>query len=207
MNVVEPSYEILRLPQAEDLRFLERCARTCYKSEDKMTDESYRRIMDLIMTSKHESVIEHIGATVKFIVSRGFSHELVRHRVASFSQESTRYVNYGKKTAGITVVRPSVDNMLPHQYAKWLRAMENAEKSYLALLALEVKPQIARGVLPIDLKTEIVMTANIREWRHVFKLRCAKSAHPQMQEVMRPLLQEFAQAIPIIFDDLVQEFL
>ena len=211
VDIVKPSWEILHFSHSPDeiLKFLELCARTCYKSQDKITEDSARKIINLIMTNKHESVIEHVSATVRFVSNRGFTHEIVRHRLASYSQESTRFVNYGKKDGGIAVIDPrpvygwETESEL---YQEWLCAMEDAEHRYLQLLAMGAKPQQARGVLPIDVKTEIVMTANIREWRHVFKMRCPREAHPMMQYLMRPLLLEFSKRVPLIYDDLVEAF-
>ena len=210
MQVVKPSWEILNfsvLPE-DVLKFLERAARTCYKSQDKITEDSSKRIIKLILQSKHESVIEHASATIRFVANRGFTHELVRHRLASYSQESTRYVNYGKKDGGITAIDPCcVYGWSPDsdEYDVWYTAMDNAEDAYLGLLERGIKPQQARGVLPIDVRTEIVCTANLREWRLIFKLRCARDAHPIMQYLMIPLMQEFSSKIPLLFDNLIEE--
>jgi thymidylate synthase (FAD) len=162
-------------------------------------------------------MIEHASASVKFIRDRGVSHELVRHRMASWAQESTRYCNYGKANE-VTVIEPcfwpGTERMMaegkayeehrPSQYMLWYETCEIAEKAYLKLLELGSSPQEARSVLPNSLKTEIVMTANMREWRHFFKLRCAPSAHPQMRELTIPLFQEFHSRIPVLFDDIYE---
>lgn len=208
MRIVKPSYEILSLPSREALRILELAGRTCYKSEDKMTPETAEPFIARIVKSGHESVIEHASATVRFVCDRGVTHELVRHRLASYSQESTRYANYAKDRFGseITVIRPCFWREGSPEYATWLSAMESAEQAYLALIQGGAKPQEARSVLPNSLKTEIVMTANMREWRHVFRLRCDAPAHPQIREVMLPLLGEFHERLPVLFADLHERF-
>jgi thymidylate synthase (FAD) len=193
----------------DPLLLIEKAGRTCYKSEKLQTLESKRAFSRMLLDSGHESVIEHANATVKFITNRGVTHELVRHRLASYSQESTRYVNYKKK--GLTFIKPvwlSFDTDESNNYKLetwyWLQAMEKAEYYYLHLLELGWTPEQAREVLPNSLKTEIVMTANLREWRHIFKLRTSKRAHPQMRKLMLSCLSEFKQEIPIIFDDIME---
>jgi len=167
-------------------------------------DPSSHKMIKMILDRGHESVIEHSSITVKFICNRGFTHELVRHRLAAYSQESTRYCNYskGKFDGGITVIRPPYwyDEEDAWKYDRWHAAMTYAEEIYLKLIEAGAKPQEARGVLPIDVKTEIVITANIREWRHIFKLRCSKAAHPSMRQLMIPLRDELRKRIPIVFD-------
>ncbi len=209
MRIVDAGFEIMALPDPESvLAHIEAAGRTCYKSEDKMTPESARKFVRMILASGHESVIEHAGATVRFVTDRGVTHELVRHRLASYSQESTRYANYAKDKFGseITVIRPLFWAQSDPAYAQWKQAMQDAERAYLALIEGGAKAQEARSVLPNSLKTEIVMTANLREWRHVFRLRCAGPAHPQIREIMLPLLDEFSRRIPAVFDDLREQF-
>ena len=205
MRVVPPSHEILFLPPPEEiLKLIETAGRTCYKSEDRMQAGSAEQFIKRIVDSGHESVIEHGVCSVKFVCDRGVSHELVRHRLAAYSQESTRYANYSREKFGseITVIKPCFWEEDSRMYAEWRRSMEAAEKSYMRLLELGAKAQEARSVLPNSLKTEVVMTANLREWRHVLRLRCSKPAHPQIREVMLPLLKDFKKRIPIVFDDL-----
>ncbi len=208
MRIIKPSYEILSLPSRETLRILELAGRTCYKSENKMTSETAEPFIARIVSSGHESVIEHASATVRFVCDRGVTHEMVRHRLASYSQESTRYANYAKDRFGseITVIRPCFWREGSPEYSAWLSAMEAAERAYLGLIQAGAKPQEARSVLPNSLKTEIVMTANMREWRHVFRLRCDTPAHPQIREVMLPLLGEFHERLPVLFADLYERF-
>ncbi|MBL7128263.1 MAG: FAD-dependent thymidylate synthase [Ignavibacteria bacterium] len=192
----------------EVLKKLERAGRTCYKSEDKTTDDSAEELIYKILDSGHESVIEHEKVTVRVICDRGVTHENVRHRIASYSQESTRYCNYSEDKFGneITVIEPcfwvSDTEEDKRKREVWKKAMEASEKYYFKLLALGASPQEARSVLPNSLKTEIVMTMNLREWRHFFKLRTSQFAHPQMREIAVPLLKEFKRLIPVIFDDI-----
>lgn len=189
------------------LQSIEFAGRTCYKSEDKISTESARHfVRDIVQVKHHESVIEHVSVSVQFTVDRGVSHELVRHRLASFSQESTRYCNYSKAKFGgeITLIRPCFFEPDSRGYLVWEEACHTAERSYLQLLMFGRSAQEARSVLPNSLKTQLVMTANLREWRHIFKLRTAKAAHPQMRQVMIPLLIDFRCALPEVFDDIVE---
>ena len=189
----------------EMLKKLERAARTCYKSECKITDDSAPAfIKKLLNDYKHESVIEHEKITVRVICDRGITHEIVRHRIGSYSQESTRYCDYGKQ-GSIQVIVPFEFEGNAEAYEVWHKAMLSAEEAYNKLRALHIKPQWARSVLPNSLKTEIVITYNLREWRHFFKLRTAPSAHPQIREIAVPLLAEFKRLIPVIFDDILVE--
>ena len=150
-------------------------------------------------------MIEHSSLSVKFIVDRGVSHEIVRHRISSFAQESTRYCNYSKDKFNneITFVTPTF--FKDDQYHLWQVSMKQSEHAYFEFLNGGATPQEARTVLPNSLKTEVVMTANYREWRNFFKLRTAKAAHPQMREVTIPLLNELKSKIPVIFDDIIPE--
>ncbi len=208
MKIIKPSYEILTpIDRVQILKHIELCGRVCYKSEEKMTEDSASGFVSMIQNRNHESVLEHFSISVRFICNRGFTHELVRHRIASFSQESTRYCNYSKDKFGneITVIEPAwfendmFANSIEGRKIRWADAMKYAEKCYFDLIEAGMKPQYARGVLPIDLKTEIVITANLREWKHIFKLRNSKAAHPSMQELMGPLQEEFHKNLPEIF--------
>jgi thymidylate synthase (FAD) len=195
------------------LRAIERIGRTCYKSEDKITDDSYETFVRNLIKRGHLSVIEHCSVTADIICDRGVTHEIVRHRIGSYSQESTRYCNYSADKYGneITVIDPGTAfewGDTPAAMAKrlnWKSACRVAEMRYLKMLELGASPQEARSVLPNSLKTEIWVTYNLREWRHFFQLRCAPAAHPQMQEVARMLLAEMAAYVPIIFDDIYEE--
>lgn len=209
MKVITPSYEIMQLPSTDNaLQLLEAAGRTCYKSEEHIRDNSAPSFVERIIKSGHLSVIEHISITVRFICDRGISHELVRHRLAAFSQESTRYANYSKDKFGseLTFIRPIFWAGDSPMYQQWLDAMRAAENTYLEMLKSGASPQQARSVLPNSLKTEVVMTANLREWLHVFELRCHTASHPQMREIMLPLLLELAGHMPIIFSKLAYSY-
>jgi thymidylate synthase (FAD) len=204
MKVVKQSFEILdEFDRSKILRKLELAGRTCYKSEDKITDESASKFISSLVTRGHESVLEHVSISVKFITNRGVTHELVRHRLASYSQESSRYCNYGKEKFGkeITVVYPEFAGTPDECWTQntiWHKAMKEAEANYFSLLELS-STEYARGVLPNDLKTEIVMTANLREWRHIFKVRCAPAAHPHIRSLLIPLRDKFFEELPEVF--------
>lgn len=196
MQLVKPSAEILRITEAP-LELLEQAGRICYKSEERITEDSAGPFIASILSRGHESVIEHGSATVKFVTDTGISHEIVRHRTASYSQESSRYCNYGK--TGIKYIIPGDFELDKDDL--WL--LDCLEKHYNLCLVKGRTPQQARYFLPKGLKTEIIMTCNFRAWRNFFQLRCANAAHPQMRELVRPLLEEFKRRIPVIFDDLV----
>lgn len=202
MKIISPSVEILTpLDGTAVLRHIEQCGRVCYKSEGKTTESSAPAFVANIIKRGHEAVLEHFDITVKFICDRGVSHEIARHRMASYCQESTRYCNYAKDDFGneITVIEPYY--LDAQGLYLWRRACEAAEASYFELLNWGCTPQEARAVLPNSLKTEVVMTANLREWRHFFKLRTAPAAHPQMREVAKMLLKQMREMVPVVFDD------
>ena len=190
------------------LKRLEQCGRVCYKSEAKITDTSAPAFVAGIIKRGHEAVLEHCSFTVKFICDRGVSHEIVRHRLASYCQESTRYCNYSKEGFGseITVIKPCFWPDDSDEMCEWRSAMRLTESHYFSLLQFGATPQEARSVLPNSLKTEVVMTANIREWRHFLKLRCSPAAHPQMREVALILLEKVHTLIPVCFDDIWGEY-
>lgn len=205
MKVIKPSVEIMDVFDGLDvIRKLELCGRVCYKSEHKMNDTSPYKFIQNIINRGHESVLEHFSFTVKFICDRGVSHEIVRHRIASYSQESTRYCNYSKGdfNGEITVIEPCFLVPGTEGYNLWYNACSSAEDSYFMMLNWGCSPQEARAVLPNSLKTELVMTANIREWRHFLKLRTSPAAHPQMREVAKLLLKELKAKIPVVFGDI-----
>lgn len=210
MKIIDSSYKILtpisNRGEAE-LHAIEDAARLCYKSSAKTEAEQHMLISGIIARG-HEAMLEHSTLSVLFICDRGISHELVRHRLASFAQESTRWCNYSKDRFGseITVIRPFMFTKGSPEYDIWYDSCAMAEESYMDLLDKGVSPQFARSVLPNSLKTEIVVTANYREWRKIFSLRCASDAHPQMRQLMLPLLYEIHDRIPVIFDDLIERF-
>ena len=206
MKIVDASFEILDLFEPNKiLKNIEEYGRVCYKSETSITEDSAKLFVEKLIKNGHESVIEHEKMTIKFICDRGVSHEIVRHRIASYSQESTRYCNYTKDNFGneLTFIKPTFWKENSPEYNLWLNAMQYAEKSYLNLINKNVPPEQARSVLPNSLKTEIIVTMNLREWRHFFKLRTSKKAHPQMREIAVPLLLKLKNTIPIIFDDIL----
>lgn len=208
MKVIQQSYEILTdlsNPIETILKPIERAGRVCYKSENNITDDSCLTFCKNILNRGHEAVIEHSQLSVKFIVDRAIANELVRHRIASYCQESTRYVNYSKDKFGneIKVIEP--EDLLPRDstdYNIWWMSCKNAEEAYMAMLSNNVKPEIARNVLPLSTATEIIMTANIREWRSVMRLRTNSRAHPQMRSIMRKLLDDLKSKVPVLFDDI-----
>jgi len=207
MKIIKPSYEIMtKINREEILKTLEMAGRTCYKSEDKITEESAGRFVKTLIKSGHEAMIEHFNLTIKFICDRGVTHEIVRHRVASYAQESTRYCNYSQDKFGneITVIEPYffANNDDDSNYYYWQESCEWAEEYYFKLLENGATPQEARSVLPNSLKTEIVVTMNMRELRHFLRLRTAKVAHPQIREIAIPLLNELQEKLPEIFGDI-----
>lgn len=212
MKITGPSVTIMDIPTYQDaLLRIELAGRTCYKSEDRMTETSAEAFVRRLIGSKHESVIEHVSMTARFVVDRGVSHELVRHRLASFSQESTRYVNYGK--TDVTFILPEwISPIQAAAYlqgdkaesdaALWIRGCEVSEKQYLEALSRGWSPQKARCFLNHSVKTEVVMTANFRECRHILRERTSTKAHPQMREVMVPLLRCLQVSHPVFFEDI-----
>lgn len=215
MKIIEPKYEILtEISEGgiKELQQIERVARVCYKSEDKITPDgsSAKKLVSFLIKQEHEAMLEHSQLSVLFICDRAIANELVRHRIASFAQESTRYCNYaGEKFGG------ELSFIIPHylfdstgseksrrMYAQWESSCKDDENYYMHLIDLGMRPEQARCVLPLCLKTEIVVTANYREWRNIFKLRTPVAAHPQMRELMCPLLKELQSKIPLVFDDI-----
>lgn len=234
MKLIKPDTEILTSVDGNEvLKTIESVARTCYKSEDLITDDSAKKLVANLLKSGHEAMIEFYDVTVKFVCDRGVSHELVRHRVASYAQESTRYCNYSKDKFGneLTFIIPCwLTELEEGPYAerdgfwihpatmetrkgyigdasdKFVRSLCESEELYLDLIKLNWSPQEARSVLPNALKTEINVKMNLREWRHFFSLRCAPAAHPQMRELTIPLLEKMHSLIPVIFDDLYEKY-
>lgn len=209
MKIINADVEFITpIDGAAILKRLEQCGRVCYKSEAKITDTSAPAFVAGIIKRGHEAVLEHCSFTVKFICDRGVSHEIVRHRVASYCQESTRYCNYSKEGFGseITVIKPCFLHPYTDGFNLWEEGCLFAEQTYFNLLECGCSPQEARSVLPNSLKTEVVMTANIREWRHFLKLRCSPAAHPQMREVALILLDKLHSLIPGCFDDIWGEY-
>lgn len=230
MKIIEPSYEILHLASAiEVFALIELAGRTCYKSEEKIDNErwikdcedkedfyvrpieftsSYKFIKTLLSHDPpHLSVLEHSMMTVKFICDRGVSHELVRHRLCSFSQESTRYCNYSQGRFGkeLTFIKPVFweEELTNNVYDEWYQFCKHVENTYKYMIEFcNAKPEEARSVLPNSIKTEIVVTANLRQWGHIFYQRTSNKAHPQMRQLMVPLLEDIRERLPLIYDRL-----
>ena len=205
MNIINPSFEILgNVNPADILKNIETYGRVCYKSEKKATVDSAKPFIQRILRSGHESVIEHEKVSVRIICDRGVSHEIVRHRIASYSQESTRYCNYSQEKFGkeLSFIKPCYWSEESQEFAVWREQMELVEKKYITLMNLGATPEQARSILPNSLKTEIIVTMNLREWRHFFKLRTSKHAHPQMREISIPLLEAMRELLSPVFDDI-----
>jgi len=199
MIIINQSFVIENITE-NALKLIELAARNCYKSEDRITDNSHLKMIKKLLNSNHESVLEFASATIRFITDRGVTHELVRHRLCSFAQESTRYVNYKKKE--IQFITP-VDFEMWSEISKnaWLESMELAEKNYILMLDNGLSPEYARSILPNSLKTEIVVNTNFREWMHIFRLRCTRYAHPQIRDLMTKTRDAMQKRIPLIFDE------
>lgn len=205
MIIVQPEVQVESVDSKAMLQRIEKAGRTCYKSEDKITEDSCYKFIQMVINNGHHSVLEHEKFTARFICDRGVSHEIVRHRLAAYSQESTRYCNYSKDKFGesITVVDPFFfegSGIIQDRRQEWKMSCLAAERAYFNLLKLGASPQEARSVLPNSLKTEIVVTYDLREWRHFFSLRAAKPAHPQMKQLAIPLLAYMKEKFEPIFD-------
>ena len=215
MNIIKPSVEIIDMDDYDRIiKKIEKIGRVCYKSESNISDGSAERFIGNILRRGHESVIEHEAVTVRFVCDRGVTHEIVRHRIASYSQESTRYCNYTSDKFGNEITVIDIAGGFAYdlekaedqkKYEIWKRSMEEAEAAYFELLEAGATPQEARSVLPNSLKTEIVITMNLRAWRNFFRLRVDKAAHPQMREVAGIALREFKEKLPLFFEDIEME--
>lgn len=210
MKVLELSFEVQdKLTLVDGLnmvRAIERAARRCYGSADRISEDSYEPLLRHVLSRGHESVLEHEKVSVVFVMDRGISHELVRHRHASPSQESTRYCNYGSDRFGGEIkVIPMLDGLPEDLVQARMDLYEHCERVYLNELSRGVTPQQARDNLPTCLKTEMTFTCNLREWRHIFKMRTHPDAHPQVRKLLTPLLKLFKSRIPVVFDDLGEE--
>jgi len=205
MKIIDASVELAQEIDAEQImKHIERAGRVCYKSESRISDTSAEKFIANIIKSGHESVIEHVSLTFKIICDRGITHEIVRHRLASYSQESSRYCNYSGDKFGneLTFIKPCFWHEDDENYLLWKKTLEIIEQNYMALIKNGAKPQEARSILPNSLKTEIFMTANLREWRHFIKLRTSPRAHPQMREVALKIYKILKEKLPVIFADI-----
>ena len=205
MKIIEPSVELVDdFDAAAIMKKIERAGRVCYKSEGNIKDDTAEKFIRGVIKRGHESVIEHAAISFKIICDRGVTHELVRHRIASYSQESTRYCDYsaGKFGGELTFIKPCFWAEDDENFQLWKSAMAQLEKNYLVMRANGVKPEEARSILPNSLKTEIFVTMNLRELRHFLKLRTAKAAHPQMREVALKIYKILVEKLPAVFDDI-----
>jgi len=200
MKIKKEKVEIVdRINGQKILEKLERIGRISHKSEEKISKGSAEKFIKKLLQLKHESVLEHEKITVKIVCDRGISHEIVRHRIASYTQESTRYCAY--KELEIILPQEIKDNKEAKKL--FLESIKQIEKNYLELVSLGIKPEIARNILPHALKTELYCTFNLREWRHIFELRCSENAHPQIRRIFLKILKIFQKKIPVIFDDFI----
>jgi len=207
VKLILPTFEIIN-PESRDagvamLRRIETFARISHRSEDRQTDDSWERFIQAVVLQHADwSVTEHCSATVIFRLDRGVTHELVRHRIGAYTQESTRFVNYGNKEIEF-IIPEFADNEMA--FKSWQNSVMEAETSYKLLLKYGAAPQIARSVLPNATASTIAVTYNLRNWRHVFMMRTTKETHPDLRRVMIPLLQEFKQRVPLLYDDVEPE--
>lgn len=205
MRIIEPKVEIITpINGSEVLKHIEKVGRVCYKSENNIFDGSAEKFVGGIIKRGHEAVIEHYNITVKFTTDRGITHEIVRHRIASYAMESTRYCNYSKDKFDneISVIKPVDIKEDTIEYETWKEAMTDAERAYFRLINSGCKAQVARAVLPTCTKAELMVTMNLREWRHFIKLRASAAAHPDIRILAADLLKQFKAQIPVIFDDI-----
>ena len=205
MKIIEPAVELVDdFDAAAVMSKIERAGRVCYKSEENIKPESAEKFIRGIIKRGHESVIEHAAVSFKIVCDRGVTHEIVRHRIASFSQESTRYCDYsaGKFGGELTFIKPCFWSEGDENFRLWLATMELVERNYLALRANGAKPEEARSILPNSLKTEIFVTMNLRELRHFLKLRTAPAAHPQMRQIALKMLDILVEKLPAVFADI-----
>ena len=212
VKIVEPSVEIITEINGDKiLKTIERAARTCYKTEDNISEDasSAKKMISKLIEMGHTAMIEFADVHVILTADTGVLKDLTRHRHCSFAVESTRYCNYSKGKFGneITVIKPCNIEEGTKEYDLWLDCMNNIETTYNQMAELGCKPDQLRMLLPHSLKCNINLKANIREWRHIFSLRCAKAAHPSVQEIMKMVLVEFHNQIPILFDDLYEKFI
>lgn len=211
VKIIEPSVEILTdIDGDKVLKHIEKCGRTCYQSYQNETEDttSAKNMIQMLIKMGHESVLEHFLITIKAKIDVGNYKDLTRHRHASFSIESTRFCNYSKGKFGneLTVIQPCNIDKDSGIYHIWIKTMNDIEKAYMDMSALGAKPDQLRMILPHSLAAEVTMSANLREWRHIFKMRCQKAAHPSVRQIMLKTLNEFHNRIPVVFDDLYDEF-
>lgn len=204
MKIIEPIVEIEKIDYNQIMRNLERACRTCYRSEDKITEESYKTLLKNCINRGHESILEHEKITIRMTCDIGVYKDLTRHRHASFSIESTRYCNYGKDKFDnqIKFMQPVNIDKDTELYKEWKNSCEEIEKHYIKMANLGATPDQMRMILPHSTAAVVTMTANIREWKHILSLRCTKHAHPAVEQVMIPLLIHLKENMPEIFENI-----
>lgn len=203
MQIIEPIVQVEKVDYKQIMKNLERACRTCYRSEGKITEESYKTLLKNCITRGHESILEHEKVTIRMVCDIGVYKDLTRHRIASFSIESTRYCNYGKDKFDnqIKFIKPVNMEEGTELYDRWCNTCKMIEENYIEMSKLEATPDQLRMILPHSTAAEVTMTANIREWKHIFSLRCTKHTHPAVEQVMIPLLLKFKKEMPEIFDN------
>ena len=204
MKIIEPIIEIEKADYNQIMKNLEIACRTCYRSEDKITEESYKTLLKNCINRGHESILEHEKITIRMVCDIGVYKDLTRHRHASFSIESTRYCNYGKDKFDnqIKFIKPVNIEEGTELYLEWEKSLEEIEKHYIKMVELGATPDQMRMILPHSTAALVTMSANIREWKHILSLRCTKHAHPAVEQVMIPLLIHFKENMPEIFDSI-----
>ena len=211
MKIIEPSVEIMQEIDGDKiLKHLELCARNCYKSEGNITEDtsSAIKMINKLIKLDHTAMLEHYNVTVRFICDVGVYKDITRHRHASFAIESTRYCNYSKDKFGneISFIKPCNIEEGSELWNEWSNQMKDVETTYIKMAELGAKPDQLRMILPHSTAASVVMSSNMREWRYILKLRCSKAAHPSVREVMLMLLNEFHSKIPVLFDDIFEEY-
>ena len=203
MKIVDPYIQVEKVNGIQIMKNIERACRTCYRSEGKITEESYKTLLKNCITRGHESVLEHEKITIRMYCDVGVYKDLTRHRVASFSIESTRYCNYGKDKFDneLKVIKPCNIEEETDIYVNWKNACEAIEKNYMEMSNKGALPDQLRMILPHSVAAEVTMTANIREWKHILSLRASNHTHPSIRQLMIPLLLHFKQIMPEIFED------
>lgn len=204
MKIIEPIIQVEKVDYKQIMKNLERACRTCYRSEGKITEESYKTLLKNCINRGHESILEHEKITIRMVCDIGVYKDLTRHRIASFSIESTRYCNYGKDKFDnqIKFIKPVNMEEGTELYEKWYNTCKIIEENYIEMSKMEATPDQLRMLLPHSTAAEVTMTANIREWKHIFSLRCTKHTHPAVEQLMIPLLFKFKKEMPEIFDSI-----
>lgn len=204
MKIIEPTMQVEKVDYKQIMKNLERACRTCYRSEGKITEESYKTLLKNCINRGHESILEHEKVTIRMVCDIGVYKDLTRHRIASFSIESTRYCNYGKDKFDneIKFIKPVNMEEGTELYNRWYSTCKTIEENYIEMSKLEATPDQLRMLLPHSTAAEVTMTANIREWKHIFSLRCTKHTHPAVEQLMIPLLLKFKKEMPEIFGNI-----